>query len=242
MAGIHRRGQHGARRRRWRGRWTMSPWDELLDRLTHRLRVDPELPREISRELLGHLEDSHLQFTAGGMPEDQPHAAAAKALGEEAEISRQIWEANRGRVRLRRVVKWAAGATLIPASAVLTVSLAWGAIASIALLLGTIGSGNSMVANLTRPIASHFDRKFTQSLPADARAVFVAQKTDHPQELRIKARELAEAQPSDPLYYANYVGKSLEELVVRNSYRVTLDAGKLTHVLPLLDRGMQIEP
>ena len=220
----------------------MNPWDDLLDRLTQRLHADPELRREISRELLGHLEDSQAQFRAAGMTDEQAHAAAAKALGDESEVAEQLWQANRQRMRIRRVIKWTVGTTLAPASAVIPISMAWGALVSIAVVMGTMGSGSSFIANLTRPIANHFNRNMTNGLAPEARAVFAANGNQDSDQALMSARELADAHPNDPLYYANYVRQFLSEIVVQIGPHQTFNAERVQQAIPLLDHGKEVEP
>jgi hypothetical protein len=218
-----------------------TDWDALLDRLTRPLRVDPELQREISRELRAHLEDSRQQFRAGGMNEQDAQAAAAKALGNEEEIAQQLWQANRRRVRVRRAVRWVAGITLLPATAVISVSMAWGAIVSIAVLLGIAGSTTHTTNSLSRPLADRFARNVLADAPSDARAVLEF-KTDSPAQMLASAKSLTEAHPGDPLYYGNYVGRCLTDLLVDKGGGKEIDRSKLTNVLNVLDHAKQVEP
>jgi hypothetical protein len=220
----------------------MSPWDDLLDRLTQRLQADPELRREISRELLGHLEDSQAQFGAAGMSEDEAQAAAGKALGDESEVAEQLWQANRHRLRVRRAIKWTAGVTLAPASAVISISMAWGALVSIAVVMGTMGTGSSFIANLTRPIANHFNRNMTNGLSPEAQAVFAANHSEDSAQTLIRAKALADTHPNDPLYYANYVRQFLSEIIVHIGPHETFSAERAQQAIPLLDHGKEVEP
>jgi hypothetical protein len=216
----------------------MSDWNDLLDRLTHPLRMDPELRREISRELLGHLEDSKAQFLDAGMTESDARAAAMKAMGDEKEVAEQLWQANRRRVRVRRAVKWAAGVTLMPASAAIAVSMAWGAIVSIAMLLGTTGG---VAGFMSSSISDRFSRHAVAELPADARAVLSDGRDSHEQVIA-SAKTLADAHPNDPLYYANYAKQCLSDVIVHDRARQLIDRAKAKQVLAVLDRGKQVEP
>ena len=218
----------------------MSDWNDLLDRLTHPLRIDPELRREISRELLGHLEDSKAQFIDAGMTEPDARAAAIKAMGDEKEVAGQLWQANRRRVRVRRAVKWAAGVTLMPASAAVAVSMAWGAIVSIAVLLTAIGSSGYIIGSFRRPIAEHFNRKVLDELPPETRMILNT-KMDGRDALAA-AKSLADIHPGDPLYYANYANQCLRDIIIPYSRRAEIDPSKLNHVLTVLDRGKTVEP
>ena len=97
----------------------MSGADELLERLTHRLRVDPELRLEITQELRAHLADSAAEYQAGGCDEQQAMSEAVNHLGDADELATQLWQANRRRIRLRNVARWAGRITLMPAAVVL---------------------------------------------------------------------------------------------------------------------------
>ena len=102
---------------------TMADFEDLVERLTARLRVDPELRMDVANELRAHLEDAAEEFRQAGAGEAEAAAQAIAALGEEASLAEQLWQANRGRIRFRRAAKWAARATLVPAAIVVTVGL-----------------------------------------------------------------------------------------------------------------------
>lgn len=108
----------------------MSGWDETIARLTERLGVDPELQRDVGRELRGHLEDSAAEFRRAGQSEAEAQASAVRALGDVASLSEDLWRANRRRMSCRGVARWTAQIATVPA-----------AIAVVAMIvLGLIGS------------------------------------------------------------------------------------------------------
>src|SRR4051812_41802593 len=102
-----------------------SPFDPLLDRVTHRLRIDPELRLEVAHELRTHLEDSAAELRAAGRAEEDAVAEAARALGAETELADQLWQANGRRVRIQKIARWGIGATLVPAASIIAISALW---------------------------------------------------------------------------------------------------------------------
>ncbi|MCC7407454.1 MAG: hypothetical protein IT442_05245, partial [Phycisphaeraceae bacterium] len=85
----------------------MSVFDEVIAAATARLAMDGELRLEVRRELRGHLEDSAGEYEAAGYTPEQAAEEAVKHLGDPGELAEELWRANRGRLRLRAVVKWA---------------------------------------------------------------------------------------------------------------------------------------
>jgi hypothetical protein len=86
-----------------------SPFDELVNRVTERFEVDPELRAEIGQELRTHLDDSAAESRGAGMSDADAIAAAARALGDEGEIAEKLWQAKRRRVRIRKAARVAFG-------------------------------------------------------------------------------------------------------------------------------------
>jgi hypothetical protein len=120
-----------------------SPFDPLLDRVTQRLVVDRELRLEVAHELRTHLEESAHEFRSAGRSEDDAIAEASRALGSEDELSQQLWQANRPRIRMRKVARWAIGGTLIPAASVIAISATWTTLLSFALLISIVSYGTT---------------------------------------------------------------------------------------------------
>jgi hypothetical protein len=117
------------------GAKNMTIFDEVTERLTLRLRIDPELRMDVSHELRTHLEDAAAEFRGAGQGEEEAAASAVKALGEERELGEMLWQANRRRIRFRQAAKWAARVTLLP-----------GALAVVVLLLTTFLPMSAVVA------------------------------------------------------------------------------------------------
>lgn len=212
----------------------MNGFDDLLERLTHRLRVDPELQMEVTHELRTHLEDAAAECRAAGMTDQQAQATAVKAMGNESEIAEQLWQANRRRVRVRKVVRWTAGATLMPAAIAVSVAIAWSAMISVALLLPMVTGpwgdyGRNSIANT---IANRFRQNTLAALSPESRFI-IETPSDGPEVVIAKAKALAERYPNDPVYWANYAVQMIAQTPACVSPRQTLS---------VLDRGQEIEP
>jgi len=102
----------------------MNGYDDLVDRLTHRLRVDPELRMDVANELRAHLQDAEAEFRQAGYDEQEAKANAVKALGDEKHLAEQLWQANRRRIGFRQAAKWTARVTLVPAAIAVTLVIA----------------------------------------------------------------------------------------------------------------------
>ena len=86
----------------------MTAFDDVVDRLTERLRIDPELRLEVGQELRTHLEDSAAEFRQAGCGDEEAARQAVERLGDEAELANALWQANRRRLRSRAVARWIA--------------------------------------------------------------------------------------------------------------------------------------
>lgn len=172
-------------------------FDDLAQRLTHRLRGDGELRMEVAHELRTHLEDAAADYRAGGMSQDEAHAAAIKAMGNEQELADQLYAANRRRMRLRAVAWWTARATLLPAAAV-AVLVALGLAPQIIAQLGTVsgsrqGGDESML--LTHVPAA-------KSLSPDQRLILLGDPNKAAPSQRAKA--IVDRWPDNRVYHAHY--------------------------------------
>ena len=80
-----------------------DPIDDWLDRVTRRLAVDRELQLEVRLELRSHVEESMEEFRAAGRSESDARDEALRAVGDETELSEQLWRANRRRLEAEGV-------------------------------------------------------------------------------------------------------------------------------------------
>jgi hypothetical protein len=223
----------------------MPPFDPLLEKATHRLRIDPELQQEVRHELLTHLEDSAAESQSAGATQQEAAEQAIKSFGDPDTLSDQLFSANRRRIRFRQVAKWTLRAVLPPAAAVIAVSLAWGAVVSVALLL--VLSPSLMVPPKALEKVSHIaqERLINRLSPTDR---FVFQQLSGTPSLD-KALALVERWPSDPLYqaYATTLAPSLINSYYLAKHDLTtgvpqVDRSELNKVLAIMDEGETVEP
>jgi hypothetical protein len=224
----------------------MTAPNDLIDRLTQRLSIDPELRLEVSQELRAHLEDSTAAFREASYDESQAVAEALKRLGDEAELAEELWQANRKRLRLRSVAKWAARLTLWPVGVALMLGL-------LIVSLSSIGAMNeeSYPEGWTR-------QRNVGGLSEDHRLIFDGGRTWHDKPLAA-AKALVDHWPDDPVYYANYAmvvlgSQDLRELLSFERSKQSergretelavepIDREKLESFLEVFRRGAQLEP
>ena len=200
----------------------MNAWDALIHRLTEPLGVDPELRMDVARELRCHLEDSATEFRRAGQSAEEATASAAAALGDPDELTRQLWQANRRRLRLRGLARWAARATLMPAAAVVIV----------AMVVALVGSARSYLKPSPSLLAIGGPTPEQRFILHGAPAV-----TDP----IVKAKSISDRWPADPVYYANYV----TELMARGGFfdnKAQIKPDRLDEILTVLDESERIDP
>ncbi|KKM06384.1 hypothetical protein LCGC14_1744550, partial [marine sediment metagenome] len=205
----------------------MSGWDELLGRLTNRLSVDPELRLDVAAELRAHLEDSAGEFRRAGQNEAEAADSAAAALGDEAELAEQLWQANRARIRLRGVFRWTARAALIPAAIVVIGAVMFG------LAVGPeSGVDRLQGGNWDLPVL------WTDHLSEQQR--FILWGDPEAKTLQEAAKSIADRWPENPIYYGNYVTTlSIQSDLYRDGKP---DPDRLDEVLAIFDQGERIDP
>jgi len=191
----------------------MGAFDDLVERLTARLRVDPELRMDVANELRAHLIDSAEEFRRAGLDEAGAAQQAVKALGDEGALSEQLWQANRGRIRVRRAAKWAARVTLVPA-AVLVILAVW--------------------------LSVWMPWRFPlRHLSAEARFLFDG---DPSARTRVqKAKSISDRWPKNPVYYANYISHYLIDGEVTRGLKNRAPA-VVSEVLAELEKGVRLDP
>lgn len=238
----------------------MARHDDLIDRLTHRLRVDPELRMDVANELRAHLEDSEADFLAAGDTPDQAAANASKALGDESDLASQLWQANRSRIRLRRVCKWAARVALVPGAILVTLALGWGMVST--------GQDFARTAQALMEDGLYLGKN-SERMSAEQRLIVFGDEAAETHAAAQKA--IVERWPENPIYWTNYlsalVSSRMDSLPVQSDIDRELpevgaedstgfDAGvnlpdeigpeqqaaALSEVLAELDRGEQADP
>jgi len=207
----------------------MNGFDDLVEKVTQPLRVDPELRMDVANELRAHLEDSAAEFREAGYGADEAAANSIKALGDQDELAQSLWLANRKRMRLRRVAKWTSRVTLVPAALLVTFLLI-AKVRTFVLLVSLSANQNAMYGAGRIPLEglSQQQRYVFEGDP-NARNVFEREKS------------IADRWPDNPVYYANYAFTNLaaDEIVegLKNHDQAVID-----EVIQRLDRGERLEP
>ncbi len=80
---------------------------ELAERCTRSLNGDPELRRDVTEELAGHLEDKAAELEQNGLAPAAAIRDAIHEFGPPEEIDRELLAANWSRLKRRARVKWA---------------------------------------------------------------------------------------------------------------------------------------
>lgn len=79
----------------------------LAERCTRSLNGDPELRRDVTEELAGHLEDKAAELEQNGLASEEAVRDAISEFGPPDEIDRELLAANWNRLKRRARVKWA---------------------------------------------------------------------------------------------------------------------------------------
>lgn len=175
----------------------MDTFEQLAQRVTQRLACDPELRRDVKREIEGHLQDAAREFRRGGMAEDEAAASAVKALGDQTQLADSLWQANRLRMRWRSVAKWTARAALLP-----------GAIVVIALLVSGLRPG-LLVAS-----GGLSDGPEARRLKPGTDAYLLVYGKPEDKTQLDAARSRLERWPNDPVIYADYIRARLSQPIL----------------------------
>ncbi len=218
----------------------------LAGRLTHRLRMDPDLRRDVAEELQSHLEASAAEHVEAGEPPERADELASRALGDERSLAEQLWRANRGRIRLRFWLRWTARVTLVPAAvfAVLLVPVShwWQSSQSRSLqdLMHWQVLHLQVEAEPTRPAAPQPGELEAHPLlrgldDAERRLLFGDPYAASAAE---SARAMVQAHPDDPAVYAHYALTTLRSL----PGNWDTDPSPADALLPLVERGREIDP
>jgi len=200
----------------------MGRLEDYIEAVTYRLRPDPELHMDVAQEVRAHLEDALEEARARGLSEEEGAEVALKAFGDAEEVGEGIWGANRRRMRLRAVIKWAARLTLVPAAVLLTLF-----ICRLHVVLASVFTLEGYETAISRGMRPRSD------LTEEERFVFEHLSAD-----LSDAKALVDRYPDDARYYAYYVGLFLGSLPASEQ---TSDE-QLEEALSILARGEGIEP
>jgi len=217
----------------------MGRLEEYVEAVTGRLRPDRELHMDVAHEVRAHIEDAAEEARERGLGEDAALDAALEAFGDRERMAEALWEANRHRMRLRAVIKWALRATLVPAALALSVYVCgtyFIGLCQVSQLYGDLIGGGGW---LPLPRVELPELQPRSDLTPDERFIFDNIR-DVPFEEDIAAvRGLADRFPNDPSLYAQYVKVLLaRDLGLRHSTGEDI----LPRLLPILDKAEEVEP
>jgi len=196
--------------------------DQLVSRITDRLAGDAELRREVARELRAHLEDSAREFRQAGLGEQEAADQAAKALGDPRELSEELWRANRGRMRFRAVVRWAASLALLPAA--------------IAVIVGLALSFHGL--NVTSAVFSEDGLPKGVGRNLTEEQLYVLRGDPKATTAELRAKSIADRWPDNPVYFGNYF--AFAQLGFHEDGKPRPD--RLDDLLALADQGERVDP
>jgi len=209
----------------------MNPWGQLIDRLTDRLAVDRELQLDVARELTTHLEDSAEEFRRAGESEEQAAANAARALGDPDALADQLWQANRGRLRIRGILRWTAQVALVPAAIVVIAAVLLGLRGGYPVDVHRGDSPKLVSLWLSLPWHSSWrltaEQRFILDGPAEART---------PLE---RAKAISDRCPENAVFYGNY---AVYWMAANFDTAGGLPPHKLQEALAILDHGAKLDP
>ena len=204
----------------------MSRIDDFVEAVTYRLRPDPELHMDVSREMRAHLEDRIAEARERGLSHEEAVEEALSHFGEESEVAEGIYWANRRRMRLRAVLKWAARLTLIPAAIAFTLYLCVGDLPRLGYLFHYLPGGTSTerMERLVKP---------NDHLSERERFVF-----EHLTDRVSDVKKLVDRFPDRRDFYAYYVRVYL----TRRVFNVWNNEPQYAGVIDMLNRGEELDP
>jgi hypothetical protein len=209
----------------------MNEWEQLIARLTDRLRVDEELRLDVARELRTHLEDSAAEFRRAGEAEEQAAVSAARALGDANVLAEQLWQANRRRLRIRGVLRWAAQVALVPIAIIVT----------LVLMAGMRGGYPVYASRLELfHMPAWCPSWFRIRLPEEQRLILGG-----PAEAKTpleRAKAISDRWPDNPVYYGDYAIQWMNANDNAPRQGATLTSGELQEALAILERGKPLDP
>lgn len=209
----------------------MASFDDLLDHATHKLKLDPELHREVRRELAAHLEDAVSEYRAAGYDDEHACQEASKALGDADALADQLWQANRSRIHLRYWLKWLGRISVVPLLV----------LAAITLLLPMLISQGQMrsLTNYGFSSGQWYEQRLESQLSEDV--LFILNGDPNATNNIDAQYAIYQRFPDQPMYYANYINALLVTSPADGDPEDAVEA-KLHRLLPALQRGKEIEP
>ncbi len=201
--------------------------DSCVKALTERLGMDRELQMDVAKELRTHLEEAVEKYRASGMDEEESVEAALKHFGPSEKLAEQIWQANRGRMRVRALVKWFLRVTLVPAALAFTVFY----------FFQPYRLGQTLSAKGLLPEARWMSHRQERLLTDDE--WFILYGDESLLDKVAQQESIAKKFRDNPVYYANYITTYLAANEEKIEDRTSAE---FAEALIKLDEGERLEP
>jgi hypothetical protein len=200
------------------------------------LKGDRELFLDVTQELETHLEAKEAFFTRQGNSAEESTALAKKAFGSPLDMAAELLAANKGRMRLRSLLRLTLGALVIPLAIVLALYLGYGRFARLQTIYASFaqtvyGFGQNTIDKL--PTLPYFGVKLTENTAIDTQALSLAHNQDAMRQL-YRYWQAHRNEQDCRVVYANYA-----ELADLGQKRATSDDPAYLAILHL---GEQLEP
>jgi hypothetical protein len=187
--------------------------DQFIAEVTAGLKGDPELRRDVSAEIGSHLDAAVEESRAQGRTDEESLDDAVKAFGSPMALAGDLAQANRGRMRLRGLVRLAMGAIVVPAAIALA---AWMAVRTVEKV--SIASAMLQVFTLPNSIPAIMPMSYEKAEERIASRWHLDQRErvivfgDHTKPTRSEQqRALCELEPSNRMFYANYIRHRMQD-------------------------------
>lgn len=176
-------------------------FEHLAEEAAAGLKVDRELFLEVKEELHSHLEEKSLYFMRQGKSAAESAELSCKSFGSPLDVAAELLEANRGRIRLRGLLRLTFGALIVPLAIVLALYLGYGRFARVIASLQNIGAVSADIKLPTLPC-------FGVDADPDTHAAAVVRQLRGNQDNKANILHYWEAHRKDKnsyIYYAYYV-------------------------------------
>ncbi|MFG0249332.1 MAG: permease prefix domain 1-containing protein [Phycisphaeraceae bacterium JB051] len=215
----------------------MSKTNDFIETITEKLKHDRELRLDISHELQTHLDEAVEEYKASDYSDDDAIEAAIKDMGDAEQLTDDLWQANKSRMKLRAWCWWIARLTLWPASVLVTLAFFLSGLASNGMFQDWGAAGPNLIMygeNGTK--VNRYLLQFMRSGMTEEQKLIAfgdESKMDDP----VKRWEvLVDRWPEEPLYQAHYVAQMMV-----NGLREIPDQ-KRDELKGALRRGKELEP
>ncbi len=208
----------------------MSKTTDFIERITEKLKHDRELRLDISHELQTHLDEAVEEYQASDYSDDDAIEAAIKDMGDAEELTDDLWQANKSRMKLRAWCWIVARMTLMPICLAMILAFILSGLATLGLMKGqsedAFSQGHSSIqAWVENAVLKQMSDQQRLIVMGDMNARTLAERW----------KPLCDAYPDEPLYQLNYI----RALCLYGSKR---PQGWDDQFLKALKRGRKLDP